>query len=175
MGFQDESGVSEKPFVRKTWAKKGQTPIITCSGSWKKLTLSGVIITDHRGAHSRLFLRMITGSTNALEVIKFLKDLKVHLKGKKLLLFMDGLPAHKAKIVKAYIQEQKKWLRVERLPGYAPELNPIEYLWGAMKKKHFGNLRTEGLGLLAKTVRNAKKKLNNEDLLRGFLRASGLY
>lgn len=97
------------------------------------------------------------------------------MKGKKLLLFMDGLPAHRAKIVKAYIQEQKKWLRVERFPGYAPELNPIEYLWGAMKKKHFGNLRADGLGMIAKTVRKAKKELDDKKLLWGFLRASGLY
>ena len=175
MGFQDESGISLKPFVRKTWAQKGKTPIITCSGSWKKLTLSGVIITKPNGASSRLFLRILTGNMNGSGVIQFLKDLKRHLRGEKILLFMDGLPAHRAHMVTNYLKQERHWLRVERLPGYAPECNPIEYLWGALKKKHLGNARCENLTPLVRMVKKAKRVMDDSSLLHGFLGASGLY
>jgi len=111
---------------------------------------------------------------NSDEVIKFLKDLKRHLRGKKLLLFMDGLPAHRSKKTQEYIKSQKHWLKTARLPSYAPEMNPIEYLWGCLKKKHLGNLYPE-LSIIGKALRKARRKIGEESLLRGFLRASGLY
>jgi transposase len=107
--------------------------------------------------------------------LKFLKELKIHMHGQKLLLFVDGLPSHRAQKVKEYLSIQKSWLRIERLPSYAPELNPIEYLWGAMKKKHLGNARTRGISALAGMIKKAKRKMNNSELLNGFLKASGLF
>ena len=174
MGFQDECGISERPFVRTTWALKGHTPLLTCSGSWKKLTLSGVIISDAQGKSPRLFLRSIAGNMNKEEALLFLKDLKRHMRGKKLLLIWDGLPAHRAKAVQVYLNAQQHWLRIVRFPGYAPELNPIEYLWAAMKKKHLGNLGGS-LAELGKALRKCKKPISDRALLRGFLRASTLY
>jgi len=174
MGFHDETGLSERPFIHRTWARKGKTPIITSSGSWKKLALSGVIITDPMGASPRLLLRSIAGSVDAKEVIRFLKDIKRHLRGKKLLLFMDGLPAHRAKIVQRHIRSERSWLRVIRLPAYAPELNPIEYLWGMMKKTYLANLTPE-LAVIGRELRRCRRKMSDRQLLNGFLKASGLY
>jgi transposase len=112
---------------------------------------------------------------NGIAFLRFLKELKVHMNGRKLLLFVDGLPAHRSKEVREYVCKEKDWLRIERLPSYAPELNPIEYLWGAMKKKHLGNARTRGLHALARMVKGAKRKMNDTKLLRGFLKASALF
>ena len=120
-------------------------------------------------------MRVIAGGLNAGETIRFLKDLKRHMRGKKLLLVWDGLPAHRARRVSDYVATQSSWLRIARLPAYAPELNPIEYCWGAMKKKHLGNLRAEGMQARGREVRRAKRAMNDSDLLRGFLNASGLY
>ena len=160
--------------MHTTWALKGKTPIIVSSGSWKKLTLSGVIVADSRGKRPRLFLRSIAGNMNTEETLRFLKELKRHMRGRKLLLIWDGLPAHRAVRVASWIRRERQWLRVVRLPAYAPELNPIEYLWSAMKRKYLGNgapdLRAIGRGL-----RRSKKAMNNRTLLCGFLRASELY
>jgi uncharacterized SAM-dependent methyltransferase len=120
LGFQDECGISEKPSVHTTWAIKGHTPLLRSSGSWKKLTLSGVIITDAKGKKPILFLRSIAGNMNTEETLKFLKDLKRHMRGKKLLLVWDGLPAHRAKVVQQWIAANCSWLRIARFPGYAP-------------------------------------------------------
>lgn len=173
MGFQDECGVSERPSVHTTWAPRGRTPVICSSGSWKKLTLSGVIITDTTGKKSELFLRSLAGNMDKEETLRFLRDLKRHMRGRKLLLVWDGLPAHRAKVVQAYIGAESSWLRIARFPGYAPELNPIEYLWAAMKKRYLGNLAD--LAAIGTALYGCRRKIGNAKLLAGFLRASGLF
>ena len=62
-------------------------------------------------------------------MVGFLKALHRQLPGKILLLW-DGAPIHRSREVTAFVQTQSAWLCVERLPAYAPELNPVEYLWG---------------------------------------------
>lgn len=135
----------------------------------------GVIITTPMGRKAKLFIRTIAGGLNADETIRFLKDLKRHLKGRKLLLVWDGLPAHRAKCVQKWLTLNSSWLRTERIPAYAPEVNPIEYCWGAMKKKHLGNLRADGMPALGRALKQAKRAMNDSELLGGFLKASGLY
>lgn len=154
---------------------RGQTPYLMSSGSWKKLTMVGIMTTTPEGRRSKLFIRTIAGALTQEETICFLKDLKQHLHGKRLLLIWDGLPAHRARTVTAYVKSQHAWLRTARLPSYAPEVNPIEYCWGAMKKKHLGNLRAEGMEKLGRAIQRAKYAMNDSTLLHGFLKASGLY
>ncbi len=154
----------------------GRTPIIQSTGSWATMSLSGTIVCTPKGNNPRLFLKSLPHSVKFPDVIDYLKELKRHLKGKKLLLFWDGLSAHKAKATIEYLKTQKHWLKVERFPAYAPELNPAEYLWSAMKNKHLCNLRPKGLPLLKAAVGRSYRKIRNDrELLRGFLRASVLY
>lgn len=111
----------------------------------------------------------------AKDFVSYLKQLKRHLAGKKLLLIWDGLPAHRAKLVTNYVHAQK-WLRIVRLPGYAPELNPIEYLWSAMKTKDLSGLPIQGLPKLKQAIRKSRRRINgDQDVLTGFLKASELY
>lgn len=135
MGFHDESGISERPVVRATWAVKGRTPTIESAGSWKNLRLSGVLLTTPKGNRPKLYLGVFYGSMKGGDFVCYLKTLKRRLAGRKLLLIRDGLPAHRARVVADYLAAHRAWLRVKRLPAYAPELNPIEYLWSAMKTK----------------------------------------
>jgi transposase len=110
---------------------------------------------------------------NTNETLRYLTELKRHMHGQRLLLIWDGLPAHRAKQVTAWIKENDTWLRMVRFPAYAPELNPIEYLWSVLKRKHVGNLcELTDIGTVLKT---AKRKLRDKTLLQGFLRASSLY
>jgi len=139
------------------------------------MSLFGVIVCTPKGRGSQLLLRIFKGSMKAKDMVTCLKELKKQIKGRKLLLIWDGLPAHRAKVVTEYLNTQKNWLRVERFPGYAPELNPIEYLWSAMKRKDLANHPAEGLKKLRRSVWRAKRRLGNKKLLRGFLEASGLY
>lgn len=111
----------------------------------------------------------------AKDILWFLKELKRQVKGRKLLLVWDGLPAHRAKIIREYSAREKKWLRVERFPAYAPELNPIEYLWSAMKRKDLSNHVPDGMGHLKESIHRSRRRLSNTKLLKGFLKASTLY
>jgi transposase len=49
--------------------------------------------------------------------------------GDKITLIWDGLPSHRSQAMRAFLKKQRKWLVVERLPAYEPDLNPIEQVW----------------------------------------------
>jgi transposase len=91
------------------------------------------------------YFRLFPGTIGGPQVVEFLQHLLRHLRG-KLLVIWDGLPAHRSRVVKALLIQESQRLQVEFLPAYAPELNPVEYLWGYWKEhelpnfcpKHFG-------------------------------------
>ena len=130
----------------------------------------GTIIS---GRFPSLLLRSKRGSVNKRAVLKFIGELKRVMNRNRLLLFWDGLPAHRAKIVSQFVLGNRDWLRIERLPAYAPELNPVEYLWSALKKQA-GN-GEPNLSALSRHTRKARKRFSDKKLLAGFLRASRLY
>lgn len=155
---------------------KGRTPIVRSTGSWKNLSLLATIVCAPTGRNPQLFLKSRPGAVNAKIVMRYVKELKKHLRGRKLLLFWDGLPAHRAKIMQRFLTTQRFWLRAVRMPAYAPELNPPEYLWSAMKAKDVGNLRPEGLEVVSRAVRKGYRRIRRQpDLLVGFLKASSLF
>ena len=147
--FIDESGLSERPHQVKTWAPKGQTPQLQISFSWGKLSLIGGI------SFWKCYFKMHRGSITSKELIGFLKSLRRQIK-RKLLIIWDGLPAHRSKAVREYIASTKGKIEAERLPAYAPELNPVEYLWANLKHHELANFCPENLAELSSF---AKKKL----------------
>jgi transposase len=71
-------------------------------------------------------------------VVDFLKQLRRSLKG-KLLIIWDQLTAHRSRIVRDYVDSTEGALQLAFLPAYAPELNPVEYLWSHWKQHELGN------------------------------------
>ncbi len=69
---------------------------------------------------------------------RLLRHLLRHLPG-KLLVVWDGLPAHRARVVSDFIAAQRGRLVIEWPPGYAPELNPVDYIWGYWKNHELPN------------------------------------
>ena len=173
--FQDESGVSQRPSVRRTWAPKGETPILIHAFNWSKLSICAAVGYRWDGRRSRLYFQTVEGSYNAERLIGFLKDLKPHLRGQKAILVWDGLPAHKSAVMKAYLEEQRDWLTVERLPGYAPDLNPVELLWGNVKGKELANRCAKDLAELDTAVHDGMERVKKSPTLaRSFLCHAGL-
>jgi len=161
--------------VQQTWAKKGHTPIIRSATNWKRFSAIGVITCQPTGARPGLLLRLTAGSVTKATIVQTLKALRRHTRGRVLLIW-DGLPTHRAKVVQEYIASQKQWLRVARLPAYAPELNPVEYLWSAGKKKALANVCPNGIAeLAARFRRHTTGWRRNTKVLTGFLKASGLF
>ena len=101
--------------------------------NWKSLSIIGAL------ALWRFLFQIHPGSIKSLQVIEFLKHLQRHIPGKILILW-DGAPIHRSLLVKNYVAATRGRLQVERLPAYAPELNPVEYMWGHLKTHEIANL-----------------------------------
>jgi transposase len=172
--FQDESGVTQKPPVRRTWAPCGETPVLTHCFNWKKLSISAALAYRWDGSDSRLFFQTRPGSYDTESLIAFLDDLHREFPRKKLILIWDGLPAHKSRDMKSYLEQQRRWLEVELLPGYAPDLNPVELLWGNVKGNELANGCPETLLEAARAAKSGLRRVARHlGLALSFLRHAG--
>ena len=107
------------------------------------------------------------------EVVLFLRDLLAHLRGNVILVW-DRLNAHRSTWVQLWRTAYPR-LAIEWFPPYAPELNPMEYVWGHLK---YHRLSNHGLCELAEIERQARTEAQEiaaqQDLLRSFVHASTL-
>ena len=131
--FIDESGLSTRPTRARTWAPRGQTPILQETFNWKSLSIIGGL------ALWQFYFQIRPGSIKSLQVIEFLRHLQRHIPG-KILVVWDGAPIHRSGLVRDYILSTQGRVRAERFPAYAPELNPVEYMWGHLKSHEIANL-----------------------------------
>ena len=93
-----------------------------------------------RGGGAQLAFHVTAGNYDTDTLIQVLGELRRFLGGEKATLLWDGLPAHRSRAMRAWLHTQRSWLVVERLPGYAPELNPTEGLWSSLKAVELANL-----------------------------------
>lgn len=175
MGFLDETGFSDRPIVRYTWAKRGKTPYIRSAGGWKHRTVIGTILCHPDGTRPRLVFTVQKKAVRAFHIIRYLKKLKRHQRGQSLILFLDGLPAHRAKVVERWIEANKDWLTTHRFPAYAPEYNPAEYVWSATKTKDHAHRCSKNMQSLERHIRRGLARVSQASILRGCLKASKLY
>ena len=140
--------MNERPHRVRTWAPRGQTPVLQHHFNWKVLSAAAGITWWN------FYFRLYPGAIHAAEVIDFLGHLLRHLPG-KLLVVWDGLPQHRARLVAEFIRAQRGRLAIERLPAYAPELNPVEYIWGYWKHHELPNFCPRDFGQLSYQARRA--------------------
>ena len=87
----------------------------------------------------------------------------------------DGLPAHRSRAMRHWLGRQRSWLVVEPLPGYAPELNPVEGLWASLKGVELANLAADTLAeVTAAADRGIQRIRATHWLAYSFLRHCGL-
>lgn len=164
------------PLVRRTWAPRGQTPTLHLRGRHhRKVSAIGAITispTRRRlGRYVTLHPDQAIGSEQALA---FLKQLRRHLRGPMVVVW-DNLNTHRSRLVRAYAERHRDTLRLEFLPPYAPELNPVEYSWSHDKRGTLANACPTDVDQLHRQVRSALAPTHhNQPLLRGFVRASRL-
>ena len=173
IAFVDESGISERPTVRRTWALRGKTPVIASAGHWNVRSVIGAIICGANLDHPKFYLAIVAGAVHKEDDARFLKQLRRHERG-RLILIWDNLAGHKSKLARDTAAE--KHIELEYFPSYAPELNPVEYAWAAAKNRDLANLYPEGLPMLDGHILRMKRRLQRRyDLLKGFLKKSGLF
>lgn len=143
VAFLDESGFMLQPLVRRSWAPRGQTPVIRCWDRRDRLSVIGAITVPPARERHRLsaVFRIHTRNVKTPEATEFLRVLDRHIRG-PLIVVLDRLNVHRAAV--------KRWLAsrpagaprviVEWLPPYAPDLNPAEQLWNNGKRTDLANL-----------------------------------
>jgi transposase len=122
----------------------------------------------------RFYFRLFPGPIRGPQVIEFLTHLLRHLPG-RLLVIWDGLPAHRSRLVQHWVAGQRARLELERLPAYAPELNPVEYLWGYWKQHELPNFCPKNFAELSGQARRALRRMRGRSaLVRSFWRQAQL-
>lgn len=160
------------PLVRRSWAPAGQTPILLQrTRSHRKVSAIAALLIPPERTHIECYFRLHAGvNINTARTVAFLHQLKAQVDG-PLTIVWDRLQTHRAKAVRDFIRRHR-W-RMEFLPPYAPELNPVEYLWGYEKINPLANAPEFELTGLRRRVRRAAQR--NPQLLRALFHRSGLF
>lgn len=165
----DESAFYLLPHLVRTWAPRGQTPQLAV-----KLT------KDHQSAISgitldgRLFLQVREGNYDSEAVVGFLRVLLCTVRG-PIILIWDGSPIHRGQAVKDLLRRgAAKRLRLEQLPGYAPNLNPDEGIWNDVKRVELANVCCRDLVELRTQVVRARERVRQKrEVIRACSRHCG--
>ena len=157
--FGDESGLRSDYHAGTTWARKGQTPVVSSTGARYRLNMLSAV--NRRG---RMRFMIEKKGLNADVVCQFLRRLMVGSTGPVFLIW-DGHPIHKSGKVAETVRSYKGRLRVYLLPGYSPELNPGEGVWREVKTHRLGragvftfiDMKSKALGALRHLARRPDK------------------
>ena len=125
--FLDEAGVRSDQVLGRTWGIRGETPEVSTSG--KRQSVNAISAVNARG---EFWYETYTERLNATRFIELVSHF-MHRRKQPVFLVLDRHPAHIAKSVAAYVQSLKGRLELHFLPGYAPELNPDEFVWNHLR------------------------------------------
>jgi transposase len=132
--------------------------VLQYSFNWKQLSvIAGISFWN-------FYFRFHNGTIRGPQLVEFLKALVKHIGG-KLLVIWDGLPAHRSRVVKQYVEALDGQIVLEHLPAYAPELNPVEYIWGYMKQRELANLCLSTINEISAFARNRLKSMQRRPRL----------
>jgi transposase len=126
--FWDESGFRADAVHGRTWGVKGQTPVVERPGQRQSISAASAVNTK-----GGFWYCTYQGGLTAELFVHLLRRMMRH-RSKPVHLVVDGLPAHKTKLVRDHVQSTKGRLTLHFLPGYAPELNPDELVWSHVKR-----------------------------------------
>jgi transposase len=126
--LEDESGFSLVSPLKRTWARRGQTPVRKTSiDHHQRLNLLGALLVSPKGKSIRLCIRSYWHSLTGKEVIAFLQQILNRVSG-PIILVWDRHPIHKRKMVQEFLGSHQR-LQMFYFPVAAPELNPAEFIW----------------------------------------------
>jgi transposase len=167
--FIDESGLSQRPHRCRTWAPRGQTPILFHHFNWKSLSLiAGLTLWN-------FYFEMFEEAIRAEHLVVFLRHLARCVPG-KLLIVWDRLTAHRSRLVREHVETLGGRIEIEYLPAYAPELNPVEYIWAYLKQHELPNVCPKDLWNLGDGARRSLKRMRRRKrLITAFWKQSSLW
>ena len=154
--FIDESGFYLLPGRRRTYAPRGHTPILHAPCSYDHLSVMAAVTME-----GELFSRVRPHSLNSFDSVAFVQRLQARWPESKLLVIWDGSPIHRFKAVRAFQETPAAANFIfERLPGYAPDLNPLDTgVWHHLKDVALANVCCHDLDQLQGELARAIKAL----------------
>jgi hypothetical protein len=143
--------------------------------NWKRVSAASALCYRWDGQRARLYLQTHPGAYNDVGLISFLEELRRHFRRQRVLLLWDGLMSHRSRAMTAYLEAQRAWLRVERMPAYAPELNPLEGVWSHLKSGVLANRGDDSVEVLIELATGGVRQTRGDQrLLFGLLGQAGL-
>jgi len=162
--FADESGIRSDHHAGRTWAPKGQTPLVKATGARFSLNMLSAV-----NAQGHFRFMTVEGRVTASVFRDFLKRLITGM-DRKIFLIVDGHPVHKAKLVKKFITVHADKIELFFLPPYSPELNPDELVWAHVKTR-IGKATVQNKAELSAVVIRALRSLQKmPHLISSFFR-----
>lgn len=161
--FWDESGFRADSVQGKTWGAKGHTPVVSVPGQRQGISAASAV-----NAKGGFWFATYKGGLNAALFVILLRRM-MRGRRKPLHLIVDGLPAHKTRAVRDYVNALKGKLTLHFLPGYAPTLNPDELVWSYTKRTGVARSPLRAGEQLADRVRAQLQDIANRPaLVRSF-------
>jgi transposase len=171
--FLDESGFYLTPTVRRTLAPRGKTPVLAAWDRRDRLSAISAITVSPVVARTNLYFEVFDHTVRGEQVVAFLADLHRRL-GPLTVVWDRGTIHDNSKLVRAWLAEHPGVV-TEKFPGYAPDLNPDEGVWGWAKYGRLANLAAndtaELRGRVTEELATAKHR---PELLRSFIRHTEL-
>jgi transposase len=167
--FVDESGSYLLPGVVRTYGPEGRTPVVSEWQTRNHLSVMGGVTPQ-----GKIYSLVRPTSLSGLHSIEFLMHLG-RLAGDRLLVIWDGSPIHRRDWVREFVEEAAGKIHLERLPAYAPDLNPVEWLWRHLKLVEMANLTCLDLEQLHMELHLALGRVREKGrLVPSFFEGAGL-
>jgi putative transposase len=175
--FVDESGLLMAPLVRRTWAPRGQTPTLRQRGKHReKVSIAGALwwAPRRRRQLGFVFRTLVDAYYDNERSAAFLEILMREIP-ERIIVIWDGGMMHKGDPIRKAVERFKPRLRLEKLPPYAPMLNPVEPLWSWLKHGRLCNAAPADAAELNRSVeRELTRITDDQNLLRSMWHASDL-
>jgi transposase len=172
----DESGLLMGPLLRRTLSPKGQAPAINQGGAHRhKVSIAAAVWLSPRRDHLGLYFHTLAdGYFDNWYVTAFIEAMMRNLSGRFVVVW-DGGPMHKGEPIRALEAQFADRLILERLPPWAPMLNPVEPLWSWLKWERLSNFAPHNVGELdERVVAELAKKGDDQVFLKNLFHASEL-
>jgi hypothetical protein len=143
--------------------------------NWKRVSAASALCYRWDGGRARLYFHTHPGAYRDHSLIEFIRELRPHFRGEQVVLLWNGLNSHWSQVMQAFLATQRSWLTVERMPAYAPELNPVEGVWSNLKGGPLANRDDDSIDAAVEVAGQGVRKLRRDQrLLFGFLGQTGL-
>jgi transposase len=149
-----------QPVVRRTWAPRGCPPVHRLWERRERLSAIAALSLAPRRRRCTAYFQLENRNIHSGHVERFLTQVHHHLR-RPCVLVLDRFSVHR-KAVRELLIRHPDWFRVEWLPAYAPELNPVEYFWNAIKYAELANFLPEDVFHLQHEVTQAMDRTRGD-------------